>query len=125
MRHAIVAALTAAAWLTALATASEAQPATRTIAVEQQAPTLIRIDLHEPGYSHGDMLAFEAAITADDGSAGVLHGILITVDIPDGADLFEDRIGQLVFDLGKGDSIAVAGASVYSATTAEMNADQP
>ena len=67
------------------------------------------------------MLAFEADITADDGTAGTLRGILITVDLPDAeGDPFEDRIGQLVFDLGAGNSLVVAGASVYAGSTTEM-----
>lgn len=94
--------------------------------VYQDPPAITRVDLGHPGHSHGDMLAFEAGLTAEDGTKGTLHGILITVDLPgDGDDVHEDRIGQLVFALGASDGIVVAGGSIYAETTAEMNADQP
>ena len=91
--------------------------------VRQEVPVLVTIDVGEPGASHGDILAFEAAISREDGTAGILRGMLTTVDIPDGDDLLEDRVGQLVFDLGDGDMLVVAGASVYAPATVEMTAD--
>ena len=33
--------------------------------------------------------------------------------------------GDVVFDLGSGDSIVVAGGSVYAKATTEMNSDMP
>jgi len=103
-----------------------AEAATQTLVIKQQSPVLESVDLRDAGHGHGDMLAFEAAITADDGAVGTLRGILITVDLPDAAgDAFEDRIGQIVFDLGDGNSIVVVGASVYAEATTEMTADQP
>lgn len=94
--------------------------------VHQDAPAITQVDLGDPGRSHGDMLAFEAGLTAEDGTNGTLSGVLITIDLPgDGDDLFEDRIGQLVFAFGSSDGIVVAGESIYAETTAEMNADQP
>ena len=72
------------------------------------------------------MLAFEARITDEDGREGVLRRLLVTVDIPDEAgDLLEDRVGQLVFDLGEGDSLVVAGASVYETEADEMTPGAP
>jgi hypothetical protein len=94
--------------------------------VHQEIPALADVDVGKPGKSHGDMLAFEAALSTEDGEEGILSGILITVDLPDDqGDLFEDRIGNLVFRFGDNDSIVVAGASVYAQDTTEMNTDQP
>jgi hypothetical protein len=90
----------------------------------QEAPDLNAVDLDVGGPSHGDLLAFEARITHDDGRAGTLRGILITVDLPEpGGDVHEDRIGQLLFDLGEGDSLVVAGGSVYPHQSVEMAPD--
>lgn len=95
----------------------------QTFSISQDPPALNAVDLAIDGSSHGDMLAFEAAITRDDGTTGVLRGILITVDLPNaGGDLDEDRIGQLHFDLGGGNSLVVAGGSVYPEATTEMAA---
>ena len=54
-----------------------------TFKIHQDAPALAPVDITLAGASHGDMLAFEAKISADDGSTGTLRGILITVDLPD------------------------------------------
>ncbi len=91
--------------------------------VRQEAPVLVTVDVGQPGASHGDILAFEAAIAREDGKAGTLRGMLTTVDIPDGDDLLEDRVGQLVFDLGDGDMLVVAGSSVYPPGGVEMAAE--
>jgi hypothetical protein len=113
----------------ALFAASLAVPASaaeRTLfKIHQDAPVLTQVDVGAADRSHGDMLAFEAAVTAEDGSKGTMSGILITIDLPEGEDLFEDRIGQIVFDLGNSDGIVVAGESIYSPNAAEMNAAQP
>ncbi|MCX5512147.1 hypothetical protein C3941_08755 [Kaistia algarum] len=93
--------------------------------IRQDAPTLTQVDVGQSGASHGDMLAFEAGLTLEDGSKGLMSGILITVDLPDGADLFEDRVGQIVFNVGSGNEIVVAGISNYAKDAAEMNAGQP
>ena len=94
--------------------------------VRQEAPVLAHADLATEGASHGDMLAFQARFATESGTAGVLNGLLITVDIADGElDLLEERIGQLAFDFGNGDSILAAGQSVYPGTDREMSADAP
>lgn len=109
----------------ALAAVSSASLAAerQTFSIHQDPPDLNAVDLAIDGASHGDMLAFEAPITHDDGTAGTLRGILITVDLPGpGGEVDEDRIGQLQFDLGGGNSLVVAGGSVYPAASAEMAA---
>lgn len=93
-----------------------------TFKVRQEAPVLVTVDVGSEGSSHGDILAFEATITREDGTAGILRGMLTTVDIPAGDDLIEDRVGQLVFDLGDGGMLIVAGSSVYSSGSVEMAA---
>ena len=125
-RRTLILAMMVAACMIGLAIGGRgAEAAVRKFVMEQQAPVLDTIDLRDAGHTNGDMLAFEASVTADDGTAGTLRGILITVDLPDDAgDVFEDRIGQLVFDLGGGNSIVVAGASVYAKATTEMKAEQ-
>jgi len=111
-----------AVWLAVPAGAAERT----TFKLHQDAPALAQIDVGGSGRSHGDMLAFEAALTAEDGTKGTMSGVLITVDLPDAAgDEFEDRIGQIAFDLGGSDSLVVAGESVYSPDAAEMNPAQP
>jgi hypothetical protein len=98
----------------------------QTFVITQAAPFLVEVDVGLPGQSHGDMLAFEAAVSDEEGRTGVLRGLLITVDQPDeSGDPFEDRIGQLVFDMGGGDSLVVAGGSIYSGAETEMLPDAP
>lgn len=94
--------------------------------VRQDPPVMAHADLATAGASHGDILAFQATFTTQDGAPGMLNGLLITVDIADGTlDPLEERIGQLVFDFGNGDSILAAGQSVYPGTEREISADAP
>ena len=94
--------------------------------VRQELPVLAHVDLAEKGATHGGLLAFPAKITIEDGVPGTLNGLLITVDIADGGrDLLEERIGQLVFDFGNGDSVLAAGQSVYPGIEHEISADAP
>jgi hypothetical protein len=112
----------AAALLAQLVHAGE----TNVFMVRQEAPVMAHADLATEGASHGDMLAFQAKFVMESGTAGVLNGLLITVDIADGElDLLEERIGQLAFDFGNGDSILAAGQSVYPGSDHEMSADTP
>ncbi len=102
-----------------------ADEAAKVIKLHQEPPALVSIDIGKAGGSHGDMLAFEAALTGEDGAKATLHGLLITVDIPDGADTLEDRSGQLYIDFGGGNSVVVAGRSVYEGGQAEMTKGKP
>ena len=121
----VAAVIIGAAALAAVATAPTVGAEERkTFKIHQDAPALVPVDLTLAGASHGDMLAFEAKISGDDGSVGTLRGILITVDLPDDSgDVLEDRIGQIVFDLGNGSSLVVAGGSVYPSKGTEMAAN--
>ena len=73
--------------------------ATQTLKVHQELPDLTHIDLDKEGASHGDLLAFDATVSSDNGMKGKLSGFIMTVDIPQkDHEVFQDRIVQLVFD---------------------------
>jgi hypothetical protein len=111
--------------LASLALAAASQAA-ETFAVTQEVPALEHIDLGAAGASRGDLLAFEAPFATQDGKAGVMSGVIITVALPDGAGgEFFDRIGNLVLDFGGIDSLVVAGKSLYGTGEGEMNANMP
>ena len=97
----------------------------RTLKLQQEKPVLSHLDLGTQGSSNGDILAFEAAVAGENGIKGVMHGILITVDIADGEDVLEERSGQIYVDFGNGNSIVIAGLSVYSGNSQEMTVDTP
>jgi len=101
---------------------ADAMAAKRTIKLHQDKPQLVQVDLGKQGSSHGDMLAFEAVITGEGGLKGTMQGMLITVDIAEGEDTFEDRTGQIYFDLGGTNTLVVAGHSVYKGDSQEMEA---
>ena len=88
--------------------------ATQTLKVHQELPDLTHIDLDKEGASHGDLLAFDATVSSDNGMKGKLSGFIMTVDIPQkDHEVFQDRIVQLVFDFGEANTIVVGGRSVY------------
>jgi len=125
----VSATLAAAVALAALGTVAspvaDAAGERTTFKVRQEVPVLVTVDIGPEGASHADMLAFEALIKREDGTQGILRGILTTVDIPDGSgDVLEDRVGQLVFDLGDGSMLVVSGASVYPHQSVEMAVNQ-
>ena len=101
--------------------------ATQTLKVHQELPDLTHIDLDKEGASHGDLLAFDAAITSDNGMTGKLSGFIMTVDIPQkDHEAFQDRIVQLVFDFGEANTIVVGGRSVYPhSDNSEMKKNEP
>lgn len=108
------------------ASASTSEPTNTTLVVTQQAPTLVDIDLASDGKTVGDLLAFTAPITTEDGTSGNLIGNLATIDLADPAtgDLVEERLGNLVFDFADG-TLVVAGGTEYPATEREMQAGEP
>lgn len=115
----------ALAALSVSAACADAAEIKRTLKIHQEKPALSHLDLGMQGASHGDMLAFEAAVSGDGGLKGVMYGLLTTVDIAEGDDAFEDRAGQVFLDLGNGNSIAVAGMSVYKNNSREMDPNAP
>jgi hypothetical protein len=97
----------------------------RTFRLHQDKPVLSQLDLGTASTTHGDMLAFEAAVSGDNGIKGTMQGLLVTVDIAEGDDQFEDRTGQIYFDFGDGNSLVVAGHSTYKGNSQEMEASVP
>ena len=110
-----------------LPAAQAAQP-TRTVVLTQQPPVLHPVDLHLEGASVADMVLYEATIAGEQAESGMLTGFLITADMPDAetGDAHQDRLGQLSFDLGHGNSLVVAGEAIYPSEDVEMttNAEQ-
>ena len=108
----------------ALPAAQAEQPA-RTLVLTQQPPTLHPVDLHIEGASVADMVLYEASVAGEQGESGVLTGFLITADVPDAetGDVHQDRLGQLSFDLGDGNSLVVAGEAIYPGEDVEMTAN--
>jgi hypothetical protein len=100
--------------------------AAETFTILQDKPELTDIAMGEDGPSHGDILAFEASFTGEDGAKGTMSGFITTVDIPSGADeVFFDRIANIVLDFGGIDTLVVGGKSVYPAEKGEINVDAP
>ena len=108
--------------LIAAAASAQAAEEKRTLKLHQDKPVLSQLDLGTSGTSHGDMLAFEATVHGENGLTGTMVGLLITVDIAEGSDTFEDRTGQVYVDLGGGNTLVVAGRSVYKDNSQEMEA---
>jgi uncharacterized protein YdeI (BOF family) len=108
------------ATLSVMSLSAEAMAAKRTLRLHQDKPQLAQVDLGKQGNSHGDMLAFEAAVSGEGGMKGTMQGVLVTVSIAEGGETFEDRTGQIYIDLGGGNSLVVAGHSVYKDGSQEM-----
>jgi hypothetical protein len=106
---------------------AQAERQTHTLVLTQQPPTLPPVDQHTPGLSVSDAVLYESAITGEHGESGLLNGFLITADVPyaETADLDSDRLGQLSFDLGNGNTIAVIGESIYRGEAVQMTPSVP
>lgn len=100
--------------------------ADQTFSILQELPIITHVDIGAQGSSHGDVMAFEAAFTAEDGASGEMHGIIITVSIPSGEnDPFLDRIAQIVVNFGDANTLVIAGTATYPTEQAEMVPDSP
>lgn len=106
------------------APSAQADRPTHTLVLTQQPPSLRPIDQGAPGTSVADMLLYEAPITGEHGESGTLTGFLINADIPDAetGDLDADRLGQLSFDLGSGNTLVAIGETTYRGENVEMTA---
>ncbi len=106
---------------------AQAEAQTRTFVLIQQPPTLHPIDQHTPGLSVADALFFESTVTGEHGESGTLTGVLFNADVPDAetGDLDADRLGQLSFDLGNGNTLAVIGESTYRGEAVQMTPSAP
>jgi hypothetical protein len=85
------------------------------------------VDQHVPGASVADTVLYESIVNGENGESGRLTGFLITADVPDmeTGDLDSDRIGQLSYDLGNGNTLAVVGESLYRGEAVEMANSAP
>ena len=113
MRRSSLLAVLASLSLAALAPGESQAEGRKMIKLHQDPPALAQIDLGSSGTSHGDILAFEAGLSGENGAKATLMGILTTIDIAEGEDEFEDRAGQIYVDFGGGNSLVIAGKSVY------------
>ncbi len=96
--------------------------------VEQAPPSLVHVDMGQDGGSHGDVLAFDADITSDNGMSGTLSGMITTVDIVESSQVVQDRITEIVFDFSDIGTLVVGGKSVYpfdGSGTEEMTPTNP
>lgn len=100
---------------------------THTLVLNQQPPSLRPVDGGAAGVSVGDVLFYEAPITGEHGESGTLTGLLMMADVadPETGDLDADRLGQLSFDLGNGNSLLAIGETVYRSENIEMTANLP
>lgn len=106
---------------------AHAEGHTRTFVLTQQPPALHPVDAHTPGLSVADAVLYESTVTGEHGESGKLTGFLLTADVPDAetGDLDADRLGQLSFDLGNGNTLAVVGESIYRGGEVQMTPSAP
>ncbi len=95
------------------------------ITFKQDKPALVHLNLGDTATSHGDGMAFEAAIRDTTGKvAGEVVGWLITVDIMDGDSTnpinITERIGSMVFNLGNENEIVAQGGTSYQPGSLQM-----
>ena len=84
------------------------------IKINQEVPNIIHIDLDKEGASHGDLLAFDADVITNNNIKGKLSGYLLTIFIPEeNHENFQEKMLQMVFDFGEGNTIVVGGKSIY------------
>lgn len=115
----------AAAACLLLTIAANAQ-AKQTFTITQSKPDIQHIDIGTPGMSIGDILAFEAPFTTNDGKVGRMYGMITLISIPTGPhDPFLDRISTIVLDFGGSESLVINGKSVYGAYEGEIKDNAP
>jgi hypothetical protein len=66
--------LTLAIFGTAILFCGASADAAETFTIKQDKPKLTDVDVGEKGASHGDILAFEATFTVDNGTKGEIRG---------------------------------------------------
>lgn len=105
---------------------SVAAEVTTRLKLHQDLPAIAQVDVGGEGHSHGDMLAFDAETTSTTGQKGQVNGIIVTVDMPKNErGGFRDRIVQMVFDMGNGNTIVVSGKTFYPANEVEIAKNIP
>jgi hypothetical protein len=122
MTHSQLAAALALASLTFAGTAA----ADQILTIVQGPPAITHVDIGADGSSHGDIMAFQAPFTAQDGTTGTMSGMVVTVDIDIGdGGHFLDRIAQIVVDFGASDTLVIGGIASYTGGAVEMAPDAP
>ena len=85
-----------------------------TLVIDQALPFITDVDIGVAGGSHGDVLAFDAEVTSSSGLLGNLSGLVTTVSLPSPNEApFKNRIVNMVFDFGEGNTVVVMGISSY------------
>lgn len=113
----------AASLLIALTSTVQAK---QTFTITQSKPEIQHIDIGTPGMSIGDILAFEAPFTTQDGKAGRIYGMITLVSLPtSSSDPFLDKISTIILDFGSSDSIVANGKSVYDKYQGEIKDNVP
>ena len=114
----------AAAVLWALVT-GHAQ-ATETFTILQDKPNIIDKSNEGTGPTHGDILVFEATFKGDNGTKGIIMGVVHTVRVPSGTDRpLYDRIDNIVADFGGEDTLVVLGLTKYPKTPGQIISGMP
>tara|TARA_B110000211_G_scaffold130494_1_gene149940 strand:- start:53 stop:631 length:579 start_codon:yes stop_codon:yes gene_type:complete len=92
----------------------QAAEVTTKFTIRQDKPSLAHVDIGRKGQSHGDLMAFDAAVQATNGEKGKLSGFVLTVDIPEKEhEVFQDRIDSMVFDFGNANTLVISGKAAY------------
>ena len=118
--------LTLAIFGTAILLSGVSADAAETFTIKQDKPKLTDVDVGEKGASHGDILAFEATFTVDNGTKGEIRGMVTTVDVPNGAnEAHYDRVENIVLDFGGQDTLVAIGKSIYPGGAGEIVPDTP
>jgi len=100
--------------------------AKQTFTITQSKPDIQHVDVGAAGMSIGDVLAFEATFTTQDGKNGRMFGLLTLVSLPTSdKDTLLDRIGTIALDFGNSDSLVVNGQSVYGTYHGEIKDNAP
>jgi hypothetical protein len=111
---------------TAILLSGASADAAETFTIKQDKPKLTDVDVGGKGASHGDILAFEATFTVDNGTKGEIRGMVTTVDVPSGAnDAHYDRVENIVLDFGGQDTLVAIGKSIYPGGAGEIVPDTP
>ena len=124
VRPALIGALCALGLTFAAAAPAVAAPDTTTIVLVQGIPVISQLSTEAVGQT-GHSFAFEADLSTPAGKrAGVVAGVVLTVDVALDGVIDESRHRNLVFRL-KGGQLVAQGLSFYPAANAELAAKRP
>jgi hypothetical protein len=101
---------------------------TTTFTLQQAKPHLETIPVKPTGHSMGDLVSFVAPVSRDGNPAGVVSGILVTVDLPGdriGEEELESRVSTIVVRFSPTDCLTLSGSAVYPTNVFEMKTSVP